>query len=156
MEGAGWASLCWPLPGILPLGIVGKALTSVPAVSCVPHPLEHQRSGHSVSTVSKVPHSLSCPHRVWRGLREGGKEIQRTIVRQGKGDGFRNCLVKFSWEERGCFLLLWEGGGGRDRGSGAWASGLPSVPSLGLSSTCTKSYSPAGSSLNPRPELSAV
>lgn len=94
MEQGGWASLCWPLPGILPFGIVGKALTSVPAVSCVPHPFKHQRSDHSVSTVSRVPHPLSRPHCVWRGLREGGKEIQRIIVRLGEGDGFRNCLVK--------------------------------------------------------------
>lgn len=80
-------------------------------VSCVPHPLKHQRSDHSVSTVSRVPHPLSHPQCVWRGLWEGGKEIQRAIVHQGEGDGFRNCLVKFSWEERGCFLLLQEAGG---------------------------------------------
>lgn len=78
-------------------------------VSCVPHPLTHQRLDHSVPTVSRVPHPLSNPHCVWRGLWEGGKEIQRAIVHPGEGDGFRNCLVKFSWEERGCFLHLLEG-----------------------------------------------
>lgn len=89
-------------------------------VSCVPQPLTHQRSDDSVPTVSRVPHPLSNTHCVWRGLWEGGKEIQRrAIVHQGEGDGFRNCLVKYSREERGCFLLLREAEGGGTGGTGA-------------------------------------
>lgn len=100
----------WHVPSFWDCGQSSDLCPS--CVSCVPHPLTHQRSDHSVPTVSKVPHPLSNPHCVWRGLWEGGKEIQRAIVHLGEGDGFLNCLVKFSREERGCFLLLREAGGG--------------------------------------------
>lgn len=85
--------------------------------------------------------TLSVSPTVCRG--DSGREgIQRAIVRQGEGDGFRNCLVEFSWEERGCFLLLWEDGGGRlglrcFLHSLLGVSGLPSVPSFRLS-TCAR------------------
>lgn len=35
-----------------------------------------------------------------------GRKYKELLSAKEEGDGFRNCLVKFSWEERGCFLLL--------------------------------------------------